>query len=428
MADRLRLRIYTPDRQVADLDVQAVTAPATLGEIGVLPDHAALATSIEADLAFFDDPDDEKADRVDGAIGELSTFHATYGYYAQGVSVSTATLPAGWRDRLVALATPSTIPVKPRKGMNIFMGLMVGILTGMGVAFVQNQRDRSLKGPQDVKRYLPSRSLHGMIPLLDAKDVWDHHMAAAENYRMVRTSVLLSIPDRCVTALLVTSPGVGEGKTTLAINLGMVMAQLENMRVILIDADVRRPMLQRAFFDDGERRKGLAHFLSGKAGFEEIVHATKIPNLWVVPHGRIPHNPAELLHSGRMAALLARCLSEGYRVIVDAPPVLCVTDPMILASQVDGVLFAVSAGKTDREACRLAMEQIEAAGGKILGMVMQKVRLHETPYYYRADYYLPYREQEAPRSKKSTSNGASTNGGAKKGARSSGSSRLAPVE
>ncbi|TKB69817.1 MAG: polysaccharide biosynthesis tyrosine autokinase, partial [Nitrospira sp.] len=242
---------------------------------------------------------------------------------------------------VVAQATPSTIPVKPRKGMNIFMGLMVGILTGMGVAFVQNQRDRSLKGPQDVKRYLPSRSLHGMIPLLDAKDVWDHHMAAAENYRMVRTSVLLSIPDRCVTALLVTSPGVGEGKTTLAINLGMVMAQLENMRVILIDADVRRPMLQRAFFDDGERRKGLAHFLSGKAGFEEIVHATKIPNLWVVPHGRIPHNPAELLHSGRMAALLARCLREGYRVIVDAPPALCVTDPMILASQVDGVLFAV---------------------------------------------------------------------------------------
>ncbi len=304
-----------------------------------------------------------------------------------------ADLSAGLRTANVYLAdpaVPSGIPVRPKKQLNMALGLLVGLMTGVGLALFLEARDQTLKGPDDLGRYLPKVSLLGVMPLLpkskpgeSASLLTDQFSGvAAEHVRIIRTSVLLSSPDELPACVLITSAGEGEGKTTLSVNLAIALAQLENTRVVLIDADLRKPPhryiygIQREDIDT----KGLTSFLTGRATLREIMYRTDMPNLSVIPRGERPSNPSELLHSKQLRQLLNRCREEGYHVILDAPPVLPVTDPVILASQVDGVLLVASAGQTTREACRSAIDQLTSAGGKILGIVLQKVRVPKKSY------------------------------------------------
>ncbi|TKB73873.1 MAG: polysaccharide biosynthesis tyrosine autokinase [Nitrospira sp.] len=298
-------------------------------------------------------------------------------------------------------AVPSSIPVKPKKQLNTLLGLVLGLMAGVGIALVLESRDRTLKGPDDLEQYLPRVSLLGMVPLLPKAETGERAQltsdqssgATAESIRIIRTSVLFSNPNKLPACVLITSPGESEGKTTLSVNLAIAMAQLKNTRVLLIDADLRKPAhrfihgIQR----DGGQTKGLAGFLAGRFELDDIIHHTNIPNLSVIPRGKRPSNPSELLYSDQMGLLLNRCREEGYHVILDAPPVLPVTDPVILASQVDGVLLVASVGQTTKEACRLAIQRLTAAGGKILGIVLQKVQVPDNSYYC----HLPEETDEA---------------------------------
>ncbi|MES4785714.1 MAG: hypothetical protein C4294_07740 [Nitrospiraceae bacterium] len=121
----------------------------------------------------------------------------------------------------------------------------------------------------------------------------------------------------------------------------------------------------------------------GRASFEEVIYPTEISNLWVIPHGLIPSNPSELLHSRRMGDLLRRLTEDGFQVILDAPPVLPVADSMILAARAEGVVFVVSSGETSREACRISINRITNCGAKLIGVVLQKAHLKESPSYVR---------------------------------------------
>lgn len=306
-----------------------------------------------------------------------------------------ADISAGLRTSNVYLAdpaVPSSIPVKPRKSLNTMLGLLVGLMTGVGCALFLEARDRTLKGPEDVERYLPRVSLLGVVPLLPKPETAGGTLMlptnplnpAAESVRIIRTSVLLSSPAQLPSCLLVTSPGENEGKTTLSANLAMALAQLEHTRVVLIDTDLRKRARHHIVGIQTQELepKGLADFLRGTAELEEVLHRTDIPNLWVIPRGGIPPNPSELLHSKQMRLLLNRCREEGFHIILDAPPVLPVTDPVILSMQVDGVLLVASVGKTTREACQLAIQRLAAGGGKVLGIVLQKARASDVPYYY----------------------------------------------
>ena len=309
-----------------------------------------------------------------------------------------ADLSSGMRTNNVYLAdpaVPTSIPVRPRKSLNTMLGLLMGFMMGLGVAFIRESRDRSLKGPDDVERYLPSVSLLGMVPLLSKRDAANGTLQlpansigpVAESFRTIRTSLLLSSPDQLPSCVLITSPGGSEGKTTLAVNLAKAMAQLEDTRVILINADLRQPEPHPiyAIQTGNGKPKGLADFLAASADVREIVHQTEIANLTVIPGGLCPLNPSELLHSKHMSRLLRSLREEGFHIILDAPPTLPFADPAILASQVDGVLLVVSAGETSREACRLAIQRLTAAGGSILGIVLQKARQVDFPSYAR--YY-----------------------------------------
>ena len=313
------------------------------------------------------------------------------------------------------LAAPSSLPVKPRKGLNTMLGVLLGLITGTALAFFLEGRDRSLKGPDDVERYLPSVSLLGMVPLLPKREATNGTLLsstspvgqAAESFRIIRTSLLLSNPDQLPSRVLITSPGMSEGKTTVAVNLATSMAQLEDTRVLLIDADLRKPHAHPIFeIQTGNGPpKGLVDFLTGRATLREVVHQTEVAGLFVIPSGHCPSNPSELLHSKHMTILLNRCQEEGFHIIVDAPPVLHVTDPVILATKVSGVLLIVSAGKTTREGCRVALQNLTVAGGRVLGIVLQKARIFEAPHYYARGFDMdgmvtlpvPTSSNEAPR-------------------------------
>nr|MBA3754504.1 polysaccharide biosynthesis tyrosine autokinase [Nitrospira sp.] len=306
-----------------------------------------------------------------------------------------ADLSSGMRASNVYLAdpaVPSSVPVRPKKKLDTMLGLLVGVMIGLAGALILEARDRSLKGPEDMERYLPSISLLGVVPLLPKASgsnggvpMLSLHVPglASESFRTLRTSLLFSSPGQLPSSVLITSPGESEGKTTLAVNLATALSQLEDTRVILIDGDLRKPNPHPIFeIETGNGRpKGLVDFLAGGASVQDILHQTVVPNLSVIPRGVCPPNPSELLHSKNMTRLLMGFRDKGYHVIVDAPPTLPVADPSVLAPQVDGVLLVVSAGQTTREACRLAVNRLKASGGNILGVVLQKARIADIPYY-----------------------------------------------
>jgi polysaccharide biosynthesis transport protein len=305
-----------------------------------------------------------------------------------------ANLSIGLRASNVYLADPavaSAIPVKPQKKLNTILGFLVGLMSGVGLALLLNTRDRSLKSPDDVERFLPSLSLLGAVPFLSKADrmigsvLGDSHpeTIASESIRAIRTSLLLANPGQVPSCLLITSPGANEGKTTLAANLATAMAQMKDRKVLFIDADLRTTKPRTIFPAQKTYLSppGLTNFLRGEIEARDMLYHTDTPNLFVIPRGEDFSNPLELLHSNQMIKLLRWCRDEGFHVIIDSPPILLVADSMVLANQVDGVLLVVSAGETKMEPCRQSLRRLADSGGKVLGVVIQKVRKAHLPQY-----------------------------------------------
>jgi succinoglycan biosynthesis transport protein ExoP len=288
-------------------------------------------------------------------------------------------------------AVPAGRPVKPRRTANAVVGILVGFMFGIALSLWLEHRDRSVKGPHDLTYHFPAVALLGVIPRLPRTALVKRHAIfqmnsstpAAESFRAIRTSLLLPglIPQN--GSILITSPSPGEGKSMLAMNLALALAHLDEGRILLLDADLRKPRREQLFPIAEDAPKGLVHFLLKEAEFHQVVHQTYIPNLWLMPPGKFPPNQSELLHSVRMRALLKYCREEGFLVIVDSPPVIPFSDPVIIGSQVDGVLMVVSAGETTRESCRVAAERITQSGGRLLGIIIQKATIREMPPYYR---------------------------------------------
>jgi len=195
--------------------------------------------------------------------------------------------------------------------------------------------------------------------------------AAAEAYRALRTNLQFSSLDRELKTILVTSAGDGDGKTTVAANLGVAMAE-SGKRVLLVDCDLRRPGLHEVF--GLPVVPGLSNALLGESG-ELPVSTTTVAGLSVLTAGDRPPNPAELVASARLTRLLARVREEYDYVIIDSPPAGLVADAAVLASAADGVIMVVSAGRTKRDAARRAKEQLERVGARLLGVVLNNAKL-----------------------------------------------------
>jgi capsular exopolysaccharide synthesis family protein len=205
----------------------------------------------------------------------------------------------------------------------------------------------------------------------------DRVSSVVEAYRMLRTSVLLSAAGSPPKIILFTSGQPGEGKTTTAINTAISLSQLGSS-VLLIDADLRRPTVHRVF--KMNHSQGLSTYLSRQVEIDPLIHKLWVPNLSVLPCGPIPPNPAELISSERMRDGL-KALSEKYdHILIDSPPLINVTDPVILSTMVDGVILVVQAGRSTRDVVRRARHELSSVGAKIFGVVLNNLDIKREGY------------------------------------------------
>lgn len=201
----------------------------------------------------------------------------------------------------------------------------------------------------------------------------------AEAYRTLRTNIQFSSFDNKVQIIVVTSSGPGEGKSTTAANLAVVMAE-SGAKTILIDCDQRKPTLHKVF--SLSNQAGISDLLVGNVKFEETVKSTEIQNLDVLTSGTRPPNPVELLASSKMKQFVEDLRQNYEYIIIDTPPIIAVTDAQLLSSYADGCLLVVASSQVEREAAAKAKQLLQKVNAKILGVVLNKLEVHEKRYYY----------------------------------------------
>ncbi len=329
-----------------------------------------------------------------------------------------AGVSAGLKSSNIRVVDPGEVPLlsyHPRSQRNLSLGLLLGLFCGVGLAYLLDLLDNTVKTPEDVEREIGLPSL-GMVPAFAGNGstrklvlfrrsqdhaprhvLWEEKDLRSkmwEAYRALSMSILLSHSDHAPQVVLVTSALPQEGKSTTAINTAVVLAQT-GARTLLVDLDLRKPSVARTF--GLENGQGMSTFLSGNSDFSSELHETAIPNLVVAPSGPLPPSPAELLGSEGMDKAMALMREFFKYVVIDSPPVLSVTDPLRLAHHADGLIMVVKGGVTPRQAVRKASEQISRVGGKILGAVINNVDLKKSDYgsyYHYYNYYQDYYGEE----------------------------------
>jgi succinoglycan biosynthesis transport protein ExoP len=312
----------------------------------------------------------------------------------------------------VTVATYSRVPrapVGPQRMRNILIALLLSLGAGVGLAFLLDYLDDTVKSVDDVDRYIhvpalalipamrTERSrLKGKVAATTAQDenvatalavISDVRSPIAEAYRHLRTSLLLSSAGQPPRTILVTSSQPSEGKTTTAANIATTLAQT-GAEVLIIDCDLRRPRIHVHF--NVPNLQGVTNYLSGESDLDTLFQPfDKLPNLKVLPSGPIPPNPAELLGSDEMRKLL-HVLSERFtHIIIDSPPAISFTDASILSTMVDGVMLVVHGGRSSRAVVRRAKQQLIDVGANIFGVVLNNVKAESQDYYY-SGYYSHY--------------------------------------
>ncbi|AZN38593.1 CpsD/CapB family tyrosine-protein kinase [Paenibacillus albus] len=205
----------------------------------------------------------------------------------------------------------------------------------------------------------------------------------SEAYRSLRTNIDFSSIDDNIQVIMVTSATPGEGKSTTIANLAVVYAQADR-KVVLIDADMRRPTAHHTF--SVSNRRGLSTILSRQCDIEESVQSTEIPNLSIIPSGPVPPNPAEMLASKRMSALIEQLREQFDVVLIDTPPTLAVTDAQIVSTKCDGSLLVLEAGKVKSDMVLKAKQQLTQVNARILGVVLNSVKQKNGDGYYYYQY------------------------------------------
>jgi polysaccharide biosynthesis transport protein len=302
--------------------------------------------------------------------------------------------------RIVDRAVVPDQPISPKRRQILLMALLGALFVSVSAAFFVEYLDSRVKTQEEVEIHLRLTSL-GAIPRLPRKSqrAFARNRLSvvpssfAEAFHGLRANVLFSSPDAGPCSIVVTSASPREGKTIIAANLAVGLAQAGH-RVILVDADLRQPRMHDLFGLDLE--PGLSNLLNGVADARAAVRTTRIPNLSILTAGAHPPNPAELVGSHRFGELLSLLEKQSDIVVIDTPPVMAVADAAILAHRTSGVLFVVAADTTSRHAAQSALEQLERAKGRFLGAVLNRVD-HEGEKYRYASYSRAYRSKAKTR-------------------------------
>ena len=289
---------------------------------------------------------------------------------------------------LQAAEVPSA-PIRPKKAQNIVMAGLLGLFFGLCLALLQELFDDRINSPEEAERVLRLPNL-GHIPMIEEeglrliKDI-SAFSPLMESYRSLRTNINFAAVGSPIRSLVVTSSVPAEGKSTTVANLAMAMA-LDSKRVIIVDADLRRPSQHKLFKIDSS--PGLTDLLVGTHTIEEVIRETGVEGVSVIPAGSPPPNPAELLGSSAMGHLLATLEASADVVLFDSPPALAVADSVVLASRTNGVLLVIGYGETKKTNTRKAIEILSRANAHVLGTVLNRMDGPSSGYYY-GKYYVP---------------------------------------
>lgn len=284
-------------------------------------------------------------------------------------------------------------PVLPNVRRDLMVAAALGLMLAFGLVLGFEYFDSRIKSPDEIKTHLGLPFL-GLVPSLPAKgnesiliSAFDAPPHFAESIKAIRTAVVFSSADEGARSVVVTSTGPGEGKTMVSSNLAVALAQADQ-RTLIIDCDMRRPRIHEMF--GGDQEPGVSNVLVGTSELKEVIRKTAAPNLSIVAAGHIPPNPAELLGSPRFKELIRTLRTQFDWIIIDAPPVMAVTDAAVIGHTATGVVFVVGAEMTSRRHAAVAIEQLAAAKSHFIGAVLNRANVQRHGYYYSTYYRKDY--------------------------------------
>jgi polysaccharide biosynthesis transport protein len=305
-------------------------------------------------------------------------------------------IPKTGMVEIVRRAEPGKDPVRPNKTLNIVLGVVVGLVVGIGLAFFIEYLDTSVKTIDEVERAFQAPVL-GVIPqnvgfLLEEGPDSQH----AEAYRVLRTHFLFSRKDDKLNSIVIISAGMGEGKSTTALNLATVFAQA-GQRVVIVDSDLRRPTLHKIL--RVSNNVGLTNYLLKQNTLEEVIQTTSVPLLDFMASGKLPSSSMSILNSPQMKELITDLKQRYDFVFFDSPPILGVSDAAVLASEVDLAIQVIQYRRYPQPMNIRAKQLIEKAGGNLVGIVLNNITMSQDEGYY---YYYSRNEDEVEATPQST--------------------------
>lgn len=381
-------------KSYADLISSRELAGRVISDLGLDLEPVELAEKVSSEVVIdtvnlrltVTDPDAHEAQRIAQTYAEQLTD------MVRELETQPGQADAPIKATIVDSASLSDAPVSPKPVRNIGIAVVLGLLLGFGLAVLREMLDTRVKSTEDLGQLTGSPNL-GVIgfdpdvqklPLVTQLPA---HSPRAEAYRVLRTNLQFVDVDAQSKVFVVTSAVPAEGKTATSINLALSLAQA-GVKTLLIEGDLRRPKASERLGIDGAI--GITNVLVGKVALADAVQEHVETGLKVLPSGPVPPNPAELLQSNAMAELLTQLRGEFDVVIVDAPPLLPVTDAALLAAKADGAILAVRYGKTTRDQIRHSMDRLEQVGGQLAGTVLTMTPNKGKAYGYGYGYgYAP---------------------------------------